>query len=174
MGPETKIEVRRLEKGDDRSRFASGNEELDAFFRKYAKQNQFRYHVGVSYVAVREDEITGYATIAPAQLDLSLAPEEVVGSLPWLHVPALRLARLAVQRAEMRQGIGSKLLRKVCALAWELAEKFGCVGIVVDAKPESISYYEQYGFHEISLEEGDLPSSADTVSLFIALKSVSS
>jgi GNAT superfamily N-acetyltransferase len=39
------------------------------------------------------------------------------------------------ERAQGR-GIGSALLRAVFALAHRIADDFGCIGVVVDAKPE--------------------------------------
>jgi hypothetical protein len=48
--------IRRLEPSDDRRRFTSVNPELDRFFQRFAGQNQFRHHVGVTYMAVAEDE----------------------------------------------------------------------------------------------------------------------
>jgi hypothetical protein len=48
--------IRRLEPSDDRRRFTSGNPALDRFFQRFAGQNQFRHHVGVTYIAVAEDE----------------------------------------------------------------------------------------------------------------------
>ena len=37
---------------DDRTRFRSGDADLDRFFQAYAGQNQFRHHIGTTYVAV--------------------------------------------------------------------------------------------------------------------------
>ena len=67
-------EVRLLRPTDDRSRFRSGNADLDRFFARYAGQNQFRHHVGVTYVAVRDDDILGFATVAPLETDRSPSP----------------------------------------------------------------------------------------------------
>jgi hypothetical protein len=49
------VVVRRLEPRDDRTRFRSGNVDLDRFFARYAGQNQFRHHIGTTYVAVDEE-----------------------------------------------------------------------------------------------------------------------
>lgn len=58
------VEVRRLEPHDDRTRFRSGNVELDRFFLRYAGQNQFRHHIGTTYVAVRVRPSDGGASTA--------------------------------------------------------------------------------------------------------------
>ena len=45
------MEIRALRPTDDRSSFQSGDEALDRFFHQYAGQNQFRHHLGITYVA---------------------------------------------------------------------------------------------------------------------------
>lgn len=47
-----RIEIRPLHPDDDRSSFSSGDIELDRFFRNYAGLNQFRLHLGTTYVAL--------------------------------------------------------------------------------------------------------------------------
>ena len=58
------MEIRRLRAGDDRSRFRSGDPDLDRFFRSYAGQNQFRHHVGVTYVAAENGDVLRLARLA--------------------------------------------------------------------------------------------------------------
>jgi predicted N-acetyltransferase YhbS len=58
------VEIRRLRAGDDRSRFRSGDPDLDRFFRSYAGQNQFRHHVGVTYVAAENGDVLRLARLA--------------------------------------------------------------------------------------------------------------
>ena len=57
------IRVRRLEVSDDRSRFSSGNIELDRFFQRFAGQNQFRHYIGTTYIADAGGKIAGFATV---------------------------------------------------------------------------------------------------------------
>lgn len=61
--------VRKLRPTDDRKAFASGNVELDRFFWLYAGQNQFRQHLGTTYVAVDDaDRIAGFATVTASEI----------------------------------------------------------------------------------------------------------
>ena len=53
------MEIRALRESDDRSAFQSGDPDLDRFLRKYAGQNQFRHHIGATYVAVERDRVAG-------------------------------------------------------------------------------------------------------------------
>src|ERR1051325_5429095 len=128
------LEIRPLRPQDDRTGFRSGNVDLDRFFARYAGQNQFRHHVGTTYVAVEEGVIVGFATVAAAQIEIDQLPASQTRRLPRYPLPALRLARLAVAESARNRRIGVELLRAVFIVAREMAERAGCVGIVVDAK----------------------------------------
>ena len=127
------IKVRKLEPTDDRSDFHSGNLDLDRFFIHYAGQNQFRHHIGTTYIAID---------------DLPRARRK---RLPRYPLPVLRLARLAVDERARGQGIGRLLLRSVFVLAREMASSLGCIGVVADAKPEAMDFYKQYGFEPLEV-----------------------
>jgi hypothetical protein len=89
------IEIRTLRPGDDRTAFRSGDPDLDRFFHQFAGQNQFRHHLGVTYVAVDDARVLGFATVAAAQLEIDDLPLAVRRKLPRYPLPVLRLARLA-------------------------------------------------------------------------------
>ena len=126
--------VRQLEPSDDRSTFRSGNIELDRFFQRYAGQNQFRHHIGTTWVAVRGEQILGFATLSAGHLEVGSLPAELRRKLPTYPLPILRLARLAVSEEAQGQGVGRALLRAVFTLAWRMANDVGCIGVLVDAK----------------------------------------
>src|SRR5438046_4463365 len=98
------MEIRALRPSDDRSRFSSGNADLDRFFSNYAGQNQFVNHIGATYVAVEGALILGFVTVAPGQIESSeLPPSTLTGRLPRYPVPILRLARMSVAQSLQRQ-----------------------------------------------------------------------
>src|SRR5688500_13908466 len=139
--------VRRLEPGDDRGAFRSGDVDLDRFFQRYAGQNQFRHHIGTTYVAVEAGgSIAGFATVAASEVAPHVVSEGKRKRLPKYPLPVLRLARLAVDERAKGVGIGSLLLRFVFQLARQMAEDIGCVAVVVDAKPGAVAFYEKLGF----------------------------
>ena len=63
-------QIRPLQKSDNRKEFKSGQADLDHFFWRYAGQNQFRHHIGVSYIATDGDTIFGYITLAVGNLEV--------------------------------------------------------------------------------------------------------
>jgi predicted N-acetyltransferase YhbS len=166
------IEVRRLREGDDRSGFTSGNPDLDRFFRGYAGQNQFRHHIGVTYVAIEEGEILGFVTVTPSEIEIDALPEAKKNRMPGYPLPVLRLARLAVAASRSGAGVGRLLLRTVFGLASEMSGTLGCVGVVVDAKPEAVEYYRAFGFEEIEVLEGMLGERPLPITMFLPLQSI--
>jgi hypothetical protein len=68
------MEIRALRKSDDRAGFRSGDADLDRFLHKYGGQNQFRYHIGATYVAFEESRIAGYVTVASGHLEVENFP----------------------------------------------------------------------------------------------------
>ena len=142
--------------------------ELDRFFSQYAGQNQFRHHIGTTYVAVDDaGEIAGFATVAASEVSPEAMPPSKLKRLPRYPVPVLRLARLAVDVTFKGQGVGSLLLRAVFALAVRMADEVGCVGVVVDAKPEAVAFYEKLGLVALELVGGELGDRPQSLPMFI-------
>ena len=169
-----KLEVRRLAPEDDRSQFRSGNADLDRFFARYAGQNQFRHHLGTTYVAVDPDGgIAGFATVAASEISPMALSGPKRKRLPGYPLPVLRLARLAVDERAKAQGVGSLLLRAVLGLGQKMSEELGCVGVVVDAKPEAVAFYEKLGFTRLELAAGELGDRPQPVALFLSIGEIS-
>jgi GNAT superfamily N-acetyltransferase len=164
------VEIRPLRPDDDRQAFRSGDEALDLYFHRYAGQNQFRYHIGVSYVAVEEGRILGFLTVSPGSLDAGDLPSG--RKMPPYPVPILRLARLAVDQAARGLGLGKGLLRFALALAQRQAAEVGCVGVVVDARPGAVDFYRRFGFVPIRIVEGATEQRPEPTPLFLALGSL--
>jgi GNAT superfamily N-acetyltransferase len=167
------LQVRRLAQGDDRTGFRSGNVELDRYFLRYAGQNQFRHHIGTTYVAVDDDGfIAGFATVTASEITVGALPAPKRKRLPQYPMPVLRLARLAVDERAKGRGVGSLLLRSVLALAQRVTFDFGCVGVVVDAKPEAVAFYEKLGFVSLDATAGQLGDRPQPLPMFLEIGQV--
>lgn len=143
------VEIRRLAADDDRSAFQCGEPAIDRFFQHYAGQNQFKLHLAVTWVAVRGDDLLGYVTVAGGSLEREHVPDQTLRRhLPGYPLPVVRLARLGVDRHA--KGLGIALVRHVLLLALAQRDLVGCVGVVTDAKPGAVSFYEALGFTPLS------------------------
>ena len=112
------LHVRRLEPTDDRSGFHCGNVDLDRYFRQYSGQNQFRHHIGTTYIAIGDDGVVaGFATVAASEVRPDQLPGPLRKRLPKYPMPVLRLARLGVDQRAQGKGVGTLLLKSVLTLA---------------------------------------------------------
>jgi GNAT superfamily N-acetyltransferase len=170
MAAEGSVLIRALREDDDRESFRSGNASLDEFFRRYAGQNQFRHHIGVTYVAALGALVLGYATVSPAALDADELPSGK--RMPPYPLPVLRLARLAVAESAAGRGLGRALLRFTIELAERQRDEVGCVGVLVDAKPDAVEFYLQFGFVRVEAVAGIAQTTPRAIALYLPLGSV--
>lgn len=166
------LEIRLLRREDDRSAFNCGEPALDRFFQHYAGQNQFKLHLAVTWVAVQGRDILGYATVAGGSLERRTVPDATLRSrLPRYPLPVLRLARLGVDRRAQGLGIGKALVRHVLRLALAQRDHVGCVGLITDAKPDAVRFYQGLGFSRLrGVREGTLHG--DPTPLFLDIATI--
>jgi len=166
------IEIRALRADDNRDGFRCGDVDLDRFFQKFAGQNQFRLHIGTTYVAIRQSEILGFATLSATSITITALPKSSRKRLPHYPLPALRLARFAVAQSAQGQGIGKQLLKAVFRIAHEMADRTGCVAVVVDAKPAAVEFYQRYGFEAFDIISGALGDRPAPIPMILPLGSI--
>jgi ribosomal protein S18 acetylase RimI-like enzyme len=134
-----------------RDAFDCGSEPLNAFLRRYARQNDAR-GIGKTWVALPPDgqAIAGYFTLGAAQITFLELPESLRRRLPAYPVPAVRLSRLAVDRRWQGQKLGELLLGDAVRRAALAAEQIGILLMIVDAKDSAAAaFYAKYGFQAL-------------------------
>jgi len=164
------METRALCPEDRRDEFRSGQPDIDEFFHRYAGQNQFRHHIGVTYVVLVEGAIIAYATVAAGHVRPADLSAEHAARLPAYHAPVLRLARLGVDARHQNRGLGIELIHTVTDIAIEMRARVGCVGILVDAKPETVAFYEKRDFRLTPVTSRMAGAGAPPIRLFADLR----
>lgn len=166
------VEIRPLTPSDRRDDFSCGDPALDRFFEHYAGVNQFKLKLGVTYVAIVDGRVVGFATVVAGSIERRELPSaKMRRRLPAYPLPILRLARLGVDQAAQSAGIGRQLLRHVFGVALTQRDTLGCVGVVTDAKPSAISFYERLGFVQLEgVREGHLHG--DPVPMFLDIHTI--
>ena len=169
-----RVEIRKLEKRDNRKDFCSGDIEIDRFFIKFAGQNQFKHKIGTTYVAIdiNSNNILGYATISVGSMNIEGLEVNEFKKFPNYPLPIVRVARLGVDKHFQSQGIGRKLMQKMLYLAIEIEELVGCIGIFVDAKEDAVSFYKKYGFEVVSVLNGELPIKPTQTLMYLSIKTI--
>ncbi len=164
------MEIRALRPEDPRDGFRSGQPDIDEFFRRYAGQNQFRHHIGVTYVALADSAVLAYFTVAAGQSRPSDLPSETGARLPSYPAPVMRLVRLGVDVREQGRGLGSEMLGASVLIALEMRARVGCVGILVDSQPETVAFYEKRDFRRTAVTSRLAGAGAPPVRLFADLR----
>lgn len=145
------IEV--LSKKHSRTSFSCGDEALDNYLLKVARQHIDK---GISRTFVLVDsamptEILGYMTITVCEVASTEIPQNLAKKYPSI-IPAAKLARLAISANIQQQGYGQLMLIDAMKKTVSAAQNIGIAGLFVDAKHEAAKqYYEQFGF--LSLPE---------------------
>lgn len=136
----------------DRSVFDCGKPSLNDFLAHYVSQYEKR-NLARTYVLVNSGEVKvlGYYTLASSAIEFDTLPADLTKKLPEHPIPAILLARLAVDQSKRGQGMGARLLRDCFARCLLLADQIGLHSVVVDAiDDEAAKFYEHFGFTRFS------------------------
>lgn len=136
-----------VSKSHDRAGFDCGDEAMNTFFRRYARQN---HEAGGSrtFLAIDDEDgaILGFYSLAPASIAFERSPAIVQRGLAQHDVPGFRLARLAVSTGCQGQGLGGQLLVAAGRRCLRAATEVGGVLLLIDAKSErAAQWYAGFG-----------------------------
>ena len=138
-----------LREEHDRSRFDSGNAELDHWLREHALHAS-AMNTGRTFVWHRGNRVVvAYFTLAAHLIAREILPKRTGRGSPSI-IPAILLARLALDRSLHRQGLGAELLWDALTRAVAANRQAAARVVVVDAVDErAASFYEHFGFERV-------------------------
>lgn len=119
-----------------------------------------------TYVVVdsEQDRVVGFHALSLASIEHADATERGRKGLPRHPIPALLLARLAVDKTVQGKGIGAFLLRDAMGRALSVAEQAGMRLLLVHAlSDDARAFYEHSGFE---------PSPSDPMNLQLLVKGI--
>jgi GNAT superfamily N-acetyltransferase len=95
----------------------------------------------------KEDRVIGYHALTVASIEHAEATERARKGMPKHPIPAMLLARLAVDKTAQGRGIGAFLLQDAMTRALSVAEQAGIRLMLVHAlNDDARSFYEHFGF----------------------------
>lgn len=145
----------------DRSAFDCGENTLNEFLKKYARQNA-KKDLGRTFVAVLPEEsvVYGFYTLSTG----SVSFESVPIKLPRYPIPTAHLGRLAVDNSIKGQGLGELLLIDALRRVITAADKIAIYAIEVRALNEAAKrFYQRYGFTELAYDKRHLYLPVETI-----------
>lgn len=146
--------------------FDCGEPALDDWLQRHALGAQASDSARVFVTTLDDGEtVVGYYALAAAQVEPEDATARALKGQPRARpVPAILLARLAVDREHQGAGLGRSLLQDVLLRCVEAAEAIGARVLLVHAKHDAAkAWYVQYDFEE---------SPTDPLHLLMLLKDV--
>ncbi|MBW4536353.1 MAG: GNAT family N-acetyltransferase [Pleurocapsa minor HA4230-MV1] len=157
-----------IQKKHKRSEFDCGNDELNQYLSRYARQNDAK-GINKAFVATQPDKpliIDGYYTISSSVIDFLSLPGDVAHAqkLPAYPVPAALIGRLAVDVSCQGEGLGTELLVDALLRIVRASSEIGIYAVRVDAIDENAKRF--YLKHEF------IPFENSPLSLFLPLKTI--
>jgi len=147
-----------------------GNEDLDEFVRKDAFGLGLD-HVTTTYVARHPSElgaIFGYVSLVTDCVRLQPAEREGMGLTTEFEViPAVKIARLACRQGRVKENTGTAMVRYAYLGAVRISNIAAARLLTVDAKAESVEFYEKLGF--VRNEKSPGARARETVSMRLDL-----
>jgi GNAT superfamily N-acetyltransferase len=155
-----------LEKHHRLDDFHCGEPALDEWLKRYAQPAQASETARVFVTTLANTAtVVGYYALAAAHVAPSNATARALkGQPPGRPVPAILLARLAVDERHQRSGVGRSLLQDALLRCAQAAETIGARVLLVHAKHDAArDWYLKYGFE---------PSPTDPLHLQLLMKDI--
>jgi predicted N-acetyltransferase YhbS len=143
--------------------FESGVATLDEWLQRRARRNEAD-GASRTFVICTGRRVVGYYSLAAGSVLHTVATGKVRRNMPD-PVPALLLARLAVDRAWHGKGLGADLLSNAVLRVIGAAETIGVRAILVHAiSDDAKAFYEKHGFRSSPIEPMTLMVTIDEAS----------
>jgi GNAT superfamily N-acetyltransferase len=129
--------------------FSSGEPALDDWLVRHARAAQASDSARVFVVtAHHDDSVAAYYALAAAQVQPAAAVARALAGQPQSRpVPAILIARLAVDERHQGLGLGRSVLQDALLRCAEAADSIGARVVLVHAKSAAAkSWYMRYGF----------------------------
>ncbi len=154
----TELRITSLREEDDLASFCSTSDELNDFLKSDALKAQNDL-ISRTYLCFWRGAIAGFVTLTTDTIGYNLVEHgDGIDGYVYQKYPAIKIARLSVDKRYKRRGIGQNLLLRAAGKAYEISKQIGCRYITVDAKRESIDFYRKYEFRIVKKhEERDFP-----------------
>lgn len=153
--------IQKLDRAHVVGDFDCGYDDLNRFISRFAINSQSAGSAQ-TYVALADEKVIGYFSLAVGAVAHSQAPNRMVKGLARHPVPVMLLARLAVDNKAKGKGLGAALLRNALARTLQAADIAGIRAIIVHAKDdEARRFYEHFDFD---------PSPTDSYHLHLLIK----
>lgn len=154
MPPPAGLLIRALRSDDNLKKLSLGAEEyapLKSFLRNHAVKYEDK-HLARTYVLVEKPDVGsrvwGYISLVASEVKTT--HQNTPSNTHWpprYHIPAVKLARMAVDQELQGKGWGRDMINFAIGLiAGQVASQIGVRLLVTDAKASAVGFYSKVGF----------------------------
>ena len=140
-----------LDRGHPINGFESGEGSLDVWLARHARAASGSGSAKTYVITDREQEgrVVGYHALTGASVEHQEATDRAAKGTGQYKIPAVLLARLAVDQSVQGRGIGALLLRDAMLRAVSVSEEVGIRLLLAHALNDAArSFYTRFGFEE--------------------------
>jgi predicted N-acetyltransferase YhbS len=142
------VDIVAFDRRFDRNSFSCGKPDLDDWLKTQAGQQE-RANNTRTFLAVDGEKIMGYYATTTYRLGLDEAAEMYGTGKRAYPIPAVLLARLAVDSSCQGRGVGSRLLLHALTEIAEASRHVGFEVVVVHAiDKDAVTFYARGGFRQ--------------------------
>jgi GNAT superfamily N-acetyltransferase len=142
--------LERLVKAHPRSKFISGQPQVDEWIRTKALQHLEKRLSTTQVLLDEKGIIAGYYTLAMGQIDFADLPQEHARKLPRRMLPVAVLAWLGMDTSYQGQGLGRLLLAQALRDCYVASQSFAFVAIILDCVNDAAkAFYQHFDFTEL-------------------------
>ena len=143
--------------------FDCGERALDDWLKRFARAAQSSGSARVFVTTADGETVVGFYALTAAQIEPASATARAIKGEPANRpVTAVLLARLAVDRAHQRKGVGRSLLQDAVLRCLQAADSIGIRLVIAHAKHAAgRTWYQRFGFE---------PSPTDPLHLMVLMK----
>jgi len=148
--------------------FDCGNEDLNGWLINYARHG-VRQGTRTYVVVDDDDRLAGYFAVAPHVVEREETPRSIGRGAPR-QIPAILLAKFALDRQVQGGGLGRELLVLALTTIVDAARAAGGKVVVVDAiAAAAASFYEHHDFIAVPTDPHRLVQKLSTVAAALGL-----
>jgi hypothetical protein len=137
-----------IQKSHRRQEFDCGDEEMNLFLRRYARQSH-ELHATKTICAIDDEDpgrVLGFYTVIPASIGTKDIPPTLTKGLGHHDVGGYKLARIATDIGVAGQGLGGQLLSAAALRCLRASHEIGGHLLFIDAKNDRAArWYAAYG-----------------------------
>jgi GNAT superfamily N-acetyltransferase len=149
MAVELDLDIRLIQQGDRLTGMSFGDPAftpLKTFLQKHSLEYE-RQSLGRTYAAFRPEpqKVLGYITLVCGEVVTADGDEGLITDLDYRYrqYPAVKIARLAIDKSVQNAGLGRKLVDLALGIAkHEVSRSVGCRFVIVDSKRNAVRFYE--------------------------------